>query len=136
MKLKDILMEESSYKYIKQFENGLAQIEQKYSSHTTDSDFIPSAPDTSKFKAARGGMIELDHAVHVHGGRYGFPRYFPVALKVGGNVDLDVHRQIKSDVQQLWNSMTDEDEIKTNQGTLRFDSTSGTNWSAYGITLR
>ena len=94
-------MEESSYKYIKQFENGLTQIEQKYNSHTTDSDFVPAGPDSSKFKAARGGMIELDHAVTVHGGRYGFPRYFPVALKVGGNVDLDVHKQIKNDEKEM-----------------------------------
>ncbi len=138
MKLRKILKEmggTSAREYVEYFEDGLEDIVSKYNSHTTDSDFIPTGPDSSKFSAKRSGMIEVAHKVNIYGGQYQMSRFFPVAIKVGGKVDSNIHNQIKNDVEQLWASLVNDSSVETNKGTLRFDFTQGTSWRAYGITL-
>jgi len=148
---KQFLFEEAELNSVKEYvdyiEEGYDEIVNKYKSHITDSDSVPSAPDTSKFRATRGGMLETAHNVNVHGGQYGADKFFPIAVKVGGRIDRDVHEDIKDEVEDQWEGIlegardhephvVDGKVIKTKEGNLSFSSTGGTNWSAYGIVLR
>ena len=101
------------------------EIADEFNHHVTDGDSIPSAPDTSKFRAARGGMIEVARNLQVAGGQYGMDRQFLVAIKVGGGIDNEVHTEIERYVKHVLNNVTSD--------TLRFIKTTGTNWSAYGL---
>jgi len=100
-------------------------IADEFNHHVTDGDSVPSAPDSSKFRASRGGMIDVVRNLQVHGGQYGMDRQFLVAIKVGGRLDSEVHTEIERYVKHVLDNVSSD--------TLRFIKTSGTNWSAYGL---
>jgi hypothetical protein len=112
----------------------LEDIVDHFKEHETYTDSIPCAPDTTKFRATRSGFIKLERK-HVHrGGYYGFNRYIPYAVLVGGNVDSGISSQIEELVKMVCERskelvVTNSDDT-TQKG--HFHSSHGTNYSTYG----
>ena len=60
-------------------------------------DSVPGAPDSSKFRSVREGMIQVEYNVVTHGA-YGTPTRHDIFLKVGSTVDFTVRRAITDDI--------------------------------------
>ena len=128
--------------YIDYIEDNFDYIVTKYSQHITQDDSTSSAPDTTKFRAERSGSLSIIHDLKTSGGKYGSPKYFSIAIKVGQNIAGDIHQKIASEVQTFWLDVVEnnpesveKDAIKTREGLISYSAEVGTNFAVYGITM-
>jgi len=133
--------------FIQHIQDEFEQIVEEYEEHITKGDTIPAGPDTTKFRASRGGMLEVAEKLQHSGGRYGLPKTLIRAIKVGGKIDYKIHKKIKQEVKDFWADMVEgnkenegsvkESTITTKEGFRLYygDITGGTNWSAYGVVI-
>ena len=87
----------------------LYELEQKYKRNEVKSTSTASAPDTTKFKAVKEGMIRAEENVvtHSYGGISKW-RYF---LKIGGAVDPSVVNQIHKDFSKELAQLVEGNEV-------------------------
>lgn len=116
----------------------VAEYKQYAVAHT---DTIPAGPDTTKFRAMRSGMIQQERNLRVSGGYYGADWLFIEAVKIGGLVDSGIRSKMEAEFRSWLNDLLCTDISKTGYKTsdnceVRVGSTSGTNWSSYGIEIR
>lgn len=116
-------------------------IAHEFAHYKKDATSRAAAPDTSKFRATVGGMIDVEHNVHVHGGQYGISKTYKVFLKIGGGIDHKVEKQM---IDRLASHMSDnllnyhEAEFKIpgsiycKDGMVIFSTEDGTNWGGVG----
>lgn len=132
--------------YMDYLEDTLADIADEYSMHVTQGDTVPSAPDTSKFSASRGGMIEVARNVSTGGGKYDLPRHFIIGVKVGGIIDVKIHDAIDGKIKRIWADILEGEResfpevvqgnsVRTAKGAMHYSKASGTNWSIYGFII-
>ena len=103
---------------------------------------VRSAPNTATMHATISGMIEYAEGVHIHGGYYGIPQFFPVFLKIGGGIADSVRQALFDQLADRLNHfLLDENSqpfqkhttIYCENGTLWFSTTDGTNWGGIGV---
>lgn len=100
---------------------------------------VPSAPDTTKFRAQRSGKISHTQNEVVHGGTYGFTRKFEQFLKIGGGLSFDDKQEIMNEFFKFLGDdlgvsipYNDSTSIKCNDGTVIIGTVYGTNWGGVG----
>ena len=106
---------------------------------TKESDSVPAGPDSSKFTASRGGMIELSHNVHIHGGQYGISETYQLFFKIGGGLSSTIKEKLKKEVHHIVEGYCMSGKFELNwpllcsNGLLRITETHGTNWGGFGF---
>ena len=122
---------------------------EEYEEMQTEDSSVPSAPDTSKFRALKSGKISYMSNETIHGGHYGVNRHMSSGIKVGGGVDSSVHKDAKDTIWKIFSkhqkkiSGDSDHHIRIRFGetkygphySLVFIATRGTAWSAYGVEL-
>ena len=132
--------------YVDYLEDTLADIADEFRMHVTQGDTIPSGPDTSKFQASRGGMVEVAKNVSTGGGQYSLPRQFILGIKVGGIIDTKIHDAIDGKIKLIWADILEGEResfpeviqgngVRTAHGILHYSKATGTNWSIYGFII-
>jgi len=122
--------------------HGMAEIVQKYKDKQVKGDSVPSAPDTTRFRATRSGMIQHETNVHIHGGMYGVNRTYMHFIKIGSLVDTRTCNDINREVADLVDEMTVEEGFKVPgvvhcpDGIMCFYTEDGTNWGGVGFYAR
>lgn len=112
----------------------------EYKKHEGGQDSVPSAPDTSKFRAIKYGMIDHAKGVTVHGGYYGFTRHYEHLLKLGTTVKSDIRQEI---LTKFFSHLSDDTgidiakgdfvTIKCSDGNVYIGIVDGTAWGGVGI---
>jgi hypothetical protein len=122
-------------------ENEMEKIAEKYAHKAVAPTSRPAPPDTTKFRAAVSGMIEVAHNVHVPGGQYGHPVTYELFLKIGGGVDHQTFKSIKKDVIEAVSNLVDDPTGLTipvalycDDLVVGFRKTEGSNWGGIGFT--
>lgn len=87
---------QSIYQNLIVFLNEVADEFEEYS--TTNTDMIPSAPNTQNFRAIRHGMIQSCKNITIHGDYYTPKQFFQCYLKIGSLVDEKIQNQIYDQV--------------------------------------
>jgi hypothetical protein len=113
--------------------NALRYIEKHYKEHETTADSVPSAPNTSTFRATRSGFIKIRENYTHRGGYYGFDRSLPYALVVGSRVRSDISEEIKELVEEASNEA--KEHITINGNKPFFHESHGTNFSTFGLAV-
>lgn len=115
----------------------MSDIAEDFSQYTVPDSSVPSAPDSSKFRATRGGMISFEKNVHVHGGYYGQPRTYRLFIKIGGAVDPKVCAEIKSELDDAMRWIVGVPfgpTVYFEDGHVMYTGeVNGTNWGGYGV---
>jgi hypothetical protein len=109
----------------------LEKIVETYKEHEVENTSIPSAPDSTKFRASVSGKIKIRKQHISYGGRYDLDYYFPVCITVGGGIDREIHKEIDEIVRKLSDKMKGSLSCDAKKGSHR--SKSGTNFSVYGL---
>jgi hypothetical protein len=111
----------------------------KYKSQETKADTVPAGPNTSTFSAHRGGMIDHEKHVRIHGGTYGIPVTYEEFIKIGGKVDHKIQSEIRKEFLKFAASLTKEKKIPletmviyAKDKKIFISSTHGTNWGGIG----
>jgi hypothetical protein len=121
----------------------------KHEDEQTEDSSVPSAPDTSKFRALKSGKIEYMADETIHGGYYGVNKYMSSGVKVGSNIESSIHKDIKETLLKIFNKYQREiggdsdSHIRIRVGDTRygphyslvFIASRGTAWSSYGVEL-
>jgi hypothetical protein len=113
---------------------GVCETGQQYQ---TKSDSIPSAPNTSVFRASRSGVVNMDRNVVIYG-EYGSHVMYPVFLKIGGALSIEHKQLLRTQFIDHLTPLVDEvatenTHIECSDGTtvsIRFAH--GTNWGGIG----
>jgi hypothetical protein len=115
----------------------------EYQSEVQASTSTPSAPDTSKFRATVGGMIEYATRLAVHGGYYGGSKQYIDFIKIGAGIPRQVTKDLMRDFaahmeEQFDITVTPGVSIATEDGyVFSFQvEEGGTNWGGFGFTAR
>ena len=109
---------------------------EKYKIHSTTATKSPSAPDSTKFIATRGGMIEYAPNTQWNGS-YGTSMMFQNFVKIGGGVDFKIKQQMEQEFENFLSEYFEGTSCKTNDGyRVVFDKVSGTNWGGYGLSFK
>lgn len=118
----------------------MSEIVDDYKKHEGGQDSVPAAPDTSKFKAIKYGMIDHIAGLTVPGGYYGFTRRYEHFLKLGTTVDASVRKEMMT---KFFNHLSDDigatikqgdwATIKCNDGVVYIGTVSGTAWGGVGV---
>ena len=129
---------------IQEIQDNMKALVSKYKSHEAKTDSIAAAPDTTKFRATRSGMIDFERNVHIHGGQYGVPKTHAYFIKIGGNVDSKISKKIGEELAQDIDDFNDaSDSVFKIPGTLAcadgyvmLQEEHGTNWGGFGLSTR
>lgn len=120
----------------------LKKLATKYSKHEADKSSVPAGPDSSKFRAQKSGMIQVENNVHTHS-YYGGSKAHQVFLKIGGNVVLPIRRELKAEVLKIISKMVDDDaglnipvNLWCNDQMISAIEEDGTNWGGFGFSVR
>jgi len=114
-------------------ENGMKQLCEKYKKYEQNNDYIPSAPDTSRFMATKRGDLGVERKYFKRGGTYGIDRYFPYILTIGTNVKELPHTFYDELYTLLTNALLSGCVI--DDETPRIGSISGTAWVGIGLMI-
>jgi hypothetical protein len=125
--IKDKILTESWDAYKKDLE----KIVKKYKKYEAKDSSVPSAPDTSRFRATKGGQIELRENETLDGGSYGIDRFLPYAVIVGSNVDRKIRDKIEKDVEKV--SEKHKDSVTIGNDPVYFLKKSGSAYSTFGL---
>jgi hypothetical protein len=111
---------------------------EKYQKYVAGQDSIPAGPDSSKFSATRSGMIEFAKDTQVHGGTYGFNRFYQAFVKIGGNVDGKIKQKMREEFKAWLTKTTGDDSnyYMTPVHTITYGEVDGTNWGGYGLEFK
>ena len=120
----------------------MEKVAKKYKDSATKNSTVPAGPDTSKFKAHKSGMIEVEKNVTTHS--YGSSTVYLSFLKIGGNVDHkifkacsdEIMKEAKKLVDEHSESMTYTCSIFCDDKILVLGETDGTNWGGIGYYIR
>lgn len=115
------------------------EIIEHYKEHEGKQSSVPAAPDTSKFRAIKYGMIEHAKNLTVHGGYYGFTRHYEHFMKIGTTVDGDIRKEMMS---KFFSNLSDDlgvdvkqsdwATIKCSDGNVYIGTVHGTAWVGVG----
>lgn len=116
----------------------LRDLAEEFRDAATGTMSVPSAPDTSKFRATRYGMIEFVKNVTIHGS-YGISNTYQYFLKIGSAVDTRVRDEIFDEFKQSVESIgitirDDYTHIESSDGwRVSIAFTYGSAWGGIGL---
>ena len=136
---KEVMIEGTARELFGALKEGMKDIVEDYAGRQVDASSTPAAPDSSKFTAAVGGMIEYAENVSFSGGKYGSPKTYRMFIKVGGGIDQGVKDEIQEEFTELVSVMTGQPASNTLFTTdgyrFIFGSEDGTNYGGYGVRI-
>jgi hypothetical protein len=113
-----------------------------YQDYAQASTSIPSAPDTTKFRAQLGGMIEYASNLTVPGGYYSHDKQYIDFIQIGGGLPPQVTQNLMRDFAAYMKKMFDITiapglRVKTTDGYIFFfpEPETGTGWGGFGFTV-
>ncbi len=122
-------------------ENNLKQFAEEMMEYETDDTSHPSAPDTTKFRASSSGKIKLV-TNHTLFGEYHSRTNYPMAVLIGGNVNMEVYNNAVDDLHEFAEYFPHKKSGKLlyhfptkDNITVVMAIEYGTNYSTYGYTV-
>lgn len=114
----------------------MQELAEEFAEHQAQSSSVPSAPDTSKFRAQKSGMIEYVGSIEIPG-QYHTAKYHDF-MKIGSNVFPEIKRKLHAEfADELASSLglpSLPKNFETNDGYIAiFSTVEGSNWGGFGI---
>lgn len=106
----------------------LVKIVNKYKKDEVKQTSVGAAPNSTRFKAAVGGMVDLMINEPVYDGFKG--KTLLIGIKVGGGVDRSTKDKI---FQEAYETLMPLDQFNSKNGGISIFITEGTNWSCIGL---
>jgi len=106
----------------------LVKIVDKYKKDEVKATSIGAAPNSTRFRAAVGGMIELMVNETVYDGFRG--KTLLLGIKVGGGVDRSTRDKI---FQEAYEKLMPLEQFNSSDGGISIHISDGTNWGAIGL---
>lgn len=125
----------SEYKIFKDcvaVKKALQAIIEKYKIHEVDNSSVPSAPDTSKFRASRSGKLQFEFNYFSSAGTYDFSRRFIFAVKIGSNIDAAIQEEIKEEIYKV---IKPYHQYNGMDAGVHCEYKYGTNYDTYGLVI-
>lgn len=114
-------------------------LESDYKSREVEPRSSPAAPDTTKFRAERGGMVEFVTDFTQHGS-YGYTTRYNAMIKIGGLIYIDIADDITSSLEEELGELAGvggpTKRVATSDGYIvRVSSFYGTNYGGVGVVV-
>jgi len=106
----------------------LVKIVNKYKKDEVKSTSVGAAPNSTRFRAAVGGMVELMVNEAVYDGFSG--KTLLLGIKVGGGVDRSTRDKI---FQEAYEALMPLEQFNSSNGGISIYTSDGTNWGAIGL---
>ena len=106
----------------------LVKIVNKYKGDEVKATSVGAAPDSTRFRAAVGGMVELMVNEAVYDGFKG--KTLLLGIKVGGGVNKSTRDKI---FQEAYEKLMPLEQFNSSGGGISIHTSDGTNWGAIGL---
>lgn len=106
----------------------LVKIVNKYKKDEVKATSVGAAPNSTKFRAAVGGMVELMVNEAVYTGLSG--KTLLLGIKVGGGINKSTRDKI---FQEAYEALMPLEQFNSSVGGISIHTSDGTNWGAIGL---